>query len=94
MNAVYVCYGKDCRKRRKDLSELRAVLEGFDVRPVRCQDICKGPVVGVERDGDLRWFKRIRGPKALTALVRWIAAGRRKPRLWKLHVKKRRGRKR
>lgn len=76
----YLCIGKDCRKAKGHA----ALGEALDAalhqagRPraarVPCQDICKGPVAGLERpDGDLRWFARLRKGRrrrAVASLVR------------------------
>jgi hypothetical protein len=92
---VYVCRGVSCRKdaRRHGalVEELCAVA---DVELVRCQSICKGPVAGVEVDGRLEWFRRVRrtGRRALAA---WLLDGgrRRLPdALRERRVRKRRGR--
>ena len=40
------------------------------VQRVKCQDICKGPVAGVEVDGTTRWFKKLRKAKSARALVK------------------------
>jgi hypothetical protein len=62
---------------------------------VRCQDICKGPVVGLEVDGDLRWFRRLRGKKARRSLAKLVRRAGRGPvpeRLRPLRVAERDGR--
>ena len=32
---------------------------GVPVVPVRCQKVCKGPVVGVTVGGELHWLRRV-----------------------------------
>lgn len=89
---VLVCVGSDCRKADGHRA-LRVVLDEVDVRPVSCQKICKGPVAGVEVDGRLEWFKRLRGPKSQRALLRLVRRGGPLPgRLRKRRVPKRSGR--
>jgi hypothetical protein len=60
-----------CRKckHHKCLTE---VLEQHDVslQLVKCQKICRGPVVGLPIAGRMEWFERVDGLKALAALVR------------------------
>jgi hypothetical protein len=89
----YLCTGKSC-SRRPDFAELRRQLaEVSEVRPVRCQSICKGPVVGVEVHGRLEWFARVRKPKARKAMKRFVRAGGPIPeRLRSSRVRKRSGR--
>jgi hypothetical protein len=35
---------------------------------VPCQDICKGPVAGVELDGEVHWFAKVRKGRHRRAL--------------------------
>jgi (2Fe-2S) ferredoxin len=88
---VAVCHGKDCRKRKKRFEALRARLAGQQVRPVKCQDICKGPVVGVEVDGRWEWFKRVDTDQAIEAVLKLLERGEIPKRLKEHRVKKRRG---
>lgn len=92
MEAVYLCRGKDCRKRGSALQSLVEVLEerGIERKYVRCQKICSGPVLGVVVEGELQWFEKLRGKEARRALKRYLKSGRRGP-LWKHRVKKRAG---
>lgn len=71
---MLVCVGSDCRKAEGHRA-LRAALGDADVRTVGCQKICKGPVAGVQVDGRLEWFKRLRGPKSQRALRRLAGSG-------------------
>lgn len=45
------------------------------VHVVKCQDICKGAVAGLEVHGRLTWFRRLRGPKAAKALAKLARRG-------------------
>jgi len=86
-----------CRK----CKQASCVIELLDRRTdtplevVRCQKICRGPVVGLVVDGRMEWFERVRGVKPLAALLR--VARKKHPStvpkpLRKLHVAKRSGR--
>jgi hypothetical protein len=92
---VYVCRGKGCLKtdgRDELLGALGLVAE---VRPVKCQKVCKGVVVGVSLDNRLEWFERISKAKSRTALVEVVTAGTiagLPDRLGKRHLTKRSGR--
>lgn len=92
---VLVCNGSDCGKADGHRA-LLAVLTGAaeaDLRTVTCQKICEGPVAGVEVDGRLEWFQRLRGAKSRRALLRLARAGGPLPgRLRKRRVAKRSGR--
>lgn len=89
-----MCVGSDCRRAAAAHGELRAALgEVGEVRAVRCQKICSGPVAGIMVEGNLEWFERLRGPKSRRALVRLARTGGSLPtRLTKRRVKKRAGR--
>jgi hypothetical protein len=89
---VYVCAGDDCRKRKSDRKKLRgAVAEVATVVPVRCQKVCKGPVVGLEVDGTMQWFGKVRGKAARNALAVLVQTGDIPPELRPHRTKKRRG---
>lgn len=88
---IAVCRGGACTKRKKRYG---ALLERLGLRPyrlVKCQDICKGPVVGVQVDGRWEWFRRMDTPKALDALEKLLDQGKVTERLADRRVKKRRG---
>jgi len=91
---VFVCIGSDCRKGAGSHRALRNALgEVAEVRAVRCQEICSGPVAGIEVGGRLEWFERVRGPKSRRALVRLVRRGGPLPeRLRRRRVRKRAGR--
>jgi (2Fe-2S) ferredoxin len=88
---VYVCRGRDCRK-HSGTRKLTELLDAAGVRwtPVRCQKICKAPVVGVKSDGPVVWYAKVRGREARVKLARLIESG--KAKKMKAHrVKKRSG---
>jgi hypothetical protein len=61
-----------CRK-CKNHDCLIDVLEAHahvSIRRVKCQKICRGPVVGLPVGGQMEWFERVRTLKELAALVR------------------------
>jgi hypothetical protein len=65
----YLCVGKDCRRDVGHV-ELRAALGSIGkVRRVKCQDLCEGPVAGVEVDGRVEWFEVIRKPRQREAVM-------------------------
>jgi hypothetical protein len=67
--ATFLCNGKDCRK-DDGHSELRAALLPLGrVKRVKCQDLCGGPVAGVEIDGRVEWFEKVRKPRQRQAVV-------------------------
>lgn len=90
--SVYVCRGSSCRK-RKELPKILKLLSDEDVsfKNVRCQKICKGPVVGFDIDGKVNWFKRLRDKKTQRALVVWFRESRLKKSMRKHRVDKRKG---
>lgn len=89
---VYVCTGKHCRRRNeKLLAELEAA-EWAEVEPVKCQSICEGPVAGVQVQGALEWFERVRGPKRRAALRTLHDTGELEGTLEKRRVGKQRNR--
>ncbi len=89
-----MCGGSDCRKATEAHAALQeALTQVAQVRQVRCQKICAGPIAGLEVDGRLEWFERIRGPKSRRSLVRLARRGGALPgRLRKRRVRTRSGR--
>lgn len=88
---AYLCTGSDCRKRAGDAAALRAVLDdaGVPIEEVRCQKLCKGPVVGLVIDDTVQWFGKLRGKGGRKALRRFLKKG--DGPLWKMRDKKRAG---
>ena len=77
--SCFVCVGKDCRK-AKGYVELRQCLEDVaDVREVRCQKVCKGPVAGTRVDGHLEWFGKLRKGRDRVAMAKLVRKGGRVP---------------
>lgn len=81
---VYVCRKcKGSATLTQDLTRRLADKPG-DVAPVeihrvRCQDVCQGPVAGLEVDGEMRWFRRVRGKDLRKALAKLARRGGRGP---------------
>lgn len=90
---VFLCHGDTCRH-EKGFDELRERLAGVaDISEVRCQRICKGPVVGAAISGSLEWFERVRSDKARRQFVDLVAGtGAPGKALLKRRVAKRSGR--
>lgn len=88
MEPVVVC--RKCKGARKLAAAL--VADGAAVEKVKCQSICKGPVVSVVVDGRREWFSRVEGRKARRALVRAAERGRLGERLEARRVLRRSGR--
>jgi hypothetical protein len=72
---LLVCTGKDCRRDAgfDEIVELAA--EVGEVREVPCQDICKGPVVGIGIGDDVRWYTRVRKRRMRAAVLRSLRRG-------------------
>jgi hypothetical protein len=65
----YLCVGKDCR-RDVGHAELKTALGDIGrIRTVKCQDLCEGPVAGVELAGRVEWFEGVRKPRHREAVV-------------------------
>jgi hypothetical protein len=74
-STCFVCVGKDCRK-AKGYDKLRDVLDEVgDVREVRCQKVCKGPVAGARVHGHLEWFGKLRKGSQRKALAKLVRRG-------------------
>ncbi len=88
---VYFCTGSDCRK-RKSGQVLRESLSGkAEVCEVRCQKVCKGPVVGLELDGRVEWFSKMKSKSMRKRLVALVTAGELPANLAVRRVRKRSG---
>jgi hypothetical protein len=87
---VLVCTGDDCRD-AAGFDEVLLVAAASDgASSVRCQGVCKGPVVGIERDGEIRWYTKVRGEHR-RALARLVRSGSGRRALRSIEVRKRRG---
>jgi (2Fe-2S) ferredoxin len=73
---------------------VRAVEALAEVETVKCQKICKGPVVGLEVGGELEWFRKMDSDKARRRLVKLLTTGEMKKALQKRRVGSRSGKKR
>ena len=92
MTRLYLCKGSDCLKKKRDTKQLVQLMTDVEVVPVRCQKICAGPVVGLELDGTLVWFKKVRKKKDAEALVKALSGAPLTKRLTGRLVRKRTGR--
>lgn len=89
---LWICEGKSCRKKKTERAAIvHAVGDGVRVRPVGCQKICDGPVVGLEVDGTLEWFESVDSEKAVAALRTLTTTGVLEKPLAKRRVGKRAG---
>lgn len=87
---VRICTGKACRKRKGANQKLHKRIDGScETDSIKCQKICKGPVVVVRRDGERFWFKRMQGKKTQKAFMAFLETGRVNKRL-RRHLKKHR----
>ena len=61
-----------CRKCKNSACLIEVMEDHADVTLdlVRCQKICKGPVVGVVVNDRMEWFQRVDGVKPVAALLR------------------------
>jgi hypothetical protein len=76
---AFLCVGKDCRRHERHPDLLAELAAAAEVERVPCQDICKGPVAGVEVGGRIEWFKRLRKRRHRRALVDLARGGREVP---------------
>ena len=74
---ILVCSGSHCRKalQRDDRVEETLSRLPIVVERVRCQKVCKGPVVGLSIDGTWQWFRRMDSRKAMRALAELVEDG-------------------
>lgn len=88
MAETYLCWNKKCR-RSKGFDALRDALPS--AISVRCQDVCKGPVVGITVNGRLEWFKKVRKAHHRRAILDAMTTGTASEALWKRRAEKRSG---
>jgi len=85
---VYVCRGGDCRDHKKARRKLVETLNGHvRLREVKCQKICKGPVLGLEHRETVEWFAAVDSRKARDAVLYLLDEGEIKRPLRKRRVK-------
>ena len=89
---VYFCTGSDCRKRKSGLALREALANKVEVCDVRCQKICKGPVVGLELDGRMEWFSKLKSKSMRKRFVSLITDSELHPSLLSRRSRKRSGR--
>ena len=91
MLKAYLCRGKDCKK-HSDTRKIGDLLDDEEVTwsRVRCQKICKAPVVGIETDGAVEWYAKVRGKEGRRRLLKLIQ-GKKGKSLKGNRVKKRAG---
>jgi hypothetical protein len=65
----YVCTDKDCRRDDGYAELVTALRATGKVKEVDCQDLCEGPVAGVEVGGKIEWFEKLRKERFRTAVV-------------------------
>jgi hypothetical protein len=88
---VYLCAGSDCSsdgawsKLRKDLKPCS------DLREVRCQKICDGPVCGFDIDGVLTWLAELDSERTRCEVTQAVQTGELTRRLRRRAVAKRQG---
>ena len=87
---VYVCSA--CARVTRELDALtEALADVAEVRRVKCQKVCDGPVVGTQVAGTLEWFRRVDTQKARRRLVQLLETGEMRNALVKRRVRDRRG---
>ena len=71
---LFICDGSRCRKARHKDDRLTHLAQKLPLETLKtgCQKICKGPVVGLRRNGTLEWFERMNTRKALGALEKLV----------------------
>ena len=90
-SGLLVCTGKKC-SRSKGFDAL-VLLAGSTSRAheAPCQGLCKGPVVGLDVQGEVRWFAKVRGKKLRSRIQQLISTGRVPTQLRERESLKRRG---
>lgn len=72
---VLVC--RKCKGSDKVI-EFLAAHSRANVKTVRCQKVCEGPVAGLALQGRMEWFGRLKGPKQLEAMAALTNGGSKK----------------
>ena len=90
---LYLCTGKDCRRRTKSFGALRELAQELPVEivEVRCQKVCKGPVAGWIFGGGIEWFGRVKGKKVRKSLAKLVEKKKLDARLEKRRATERSG---
>lgn len=90
---LLICRGKDCKKHRKPLRRIAdEVSEMCSTGTIKCQDICKGPVLVLDHGEHRYWFKKMKGKDIRHSFRVWLAGEPMSPRLESRLVKRRRRR--
>jgi len=90
---MFICGGSACKKKpKKQKLLIESIQDVATIEAVRCQEICRGPVVGVTIKGRLEWFRRLDTKDSRKALVKLATRGKLSQPLKKRRVKKLAGR--
>jgi len=88
-----MCRGSSCKKKpKKRKALLESIRDVGKIEEVGCQEICRGPVVGLSIRGRVEWFKRLDTKKSRKSFLKLATGGKLSKTLKKRWVKKRAGR--
>ena len=86
-----ICRGKDCKKHRKRLTKIaNEVSDICSSGTIKCQDICKGPVLVLWHGEHKYWFKKMKGTDVRQLFRDWLAGAPMDSELERRLVKRRR----
>ena len=70
---LHICRGKDCRKHRRRLVRAAEYVSDLcETGTVKCQDVCKGPVLVVHHGEHRHVFKKMKGSSIRSELREWL----------------------
>ena len=73
ISKLHICRGKDCRKHRRRLVlAAEHVSDLCETGTVKCQDVCKGPVLVVHHGEHRHVFKKMKGSSIRAELRSWL----------------------
>lgn len=90
-SGLLVCTGKDCRGSKGFNEMVEMAGDSPRSHEAPCQGLCNGPVVGMQVDGELRWFSRLRSAKKRALVTKMLASAHVPGKLREREARKRRG---
>jgi (2Fe-2S) ferredoxin len=88
---IHLCDGKKCAAKGGHHALHEALEPIARIHAMRCQGICRGPVVALKVDGVMEWFERVNKTKARQRLVELLRTGAMSKTLAKRRLAKRSG---
>jgi hypothetical protein len=90
-SGLLVCTGKKCRRGKGFRAMVEMAGDAARAHETPCQGLCNGPIIGLQVEGELRWFSHIRSKKQRALVAKMAATDHIPKKLRGSEVRKHRG---